>query len=72
MLEKRGAKLAARGANLSLQDHGDPVWYRAIKLRKLPADEKLNMDEVNPAKIADEVLEAERKKLEGIVNRRKK
>jgi len=32
----------------------------------------LNMDEVVPAKIADEVLEAERKKLEGIVNRRKK
>ena len=72
MLEKRGAQLPARGANLSLQDHGDPVWYRAIKLRKLPADEKLNMDEVNPAKISDEVLEAERKKLAGIVNRRKK
>lgn len=72
MLEKRGAQLPARGANLSLQDHGDPVWYRAIKLRKLPADEKLNMDEVNPAKISAEVLEAERKKLAGIVNRRKK
>lgn len=72
LLEKRGAQLPARGANLSLQDHGDPVWYRAIKLRKLPADEKLNMDEVNPAKISDEVLEAERKKLAGIVNRRKK
>ncbi|MBT4724545.1 MAG: DUF1080 domain-containing protein [Planctomycetaceae bacterium] len=72
MLEKRGAKLPARGANLSLQDHGNPVWYQAIKLRKLPANEKLNMDPVNPAKIADEILEAERKKLEGIVNRRKK
>ena len=72
MLEKRGAKLPARGAYLSLQDHGDPVWYRAIKLRKLPADENLDMKEVTPAKIADDVLEAERKKLEGIVNRRKK
>jgi len=72
LLEKRGAKLPARGANLSLQDHGDPVWYRAIKLRTLPADEKLDMKDVTPAKIADDVLEAERKKLEGIVNRRKK
>lgn len=72
LLEVRGAKLPARGANLSLQDHGDPVWYRAIKLRKLPADEKLDTKQVEPAKIADDVLEAERKKLESIVNRRKK
>ena len=26
LLKKRGGDLAARGANLSLQDHGDPVW----------------------------------------------
>ncbi len=71
MLEKRGADLKARGANLSLQDHGDPVWYRAIKLRKLTDDDTLDMKPVRPVKIADDVLEAERKKLEGIVNRRK-
>ncbi len=71
MLEKRGADLKARGANLSLQDHGDPVWYRAIKLRKLTDDDTLDMKPVSPVKIADDVLEAERKKLEGIVNRRK-
>jgi hypothetical protein len=71
MLEKRGADLKARGANLSFQDHGDPVWYRAIKLRKLTDDDTLDMKPVSPVKIADDVLEAERKKLEGIVNRRK-
>ena len=71
MLEKRGADLKARGANLSLQDHGDPVWYRAIKLRKLTEEDTLDMKPVRPVKIADDVLETERKKLEGIVNRRK-
>ncbi len=70
MLRKRGANLAARGANLSLQDHGDPVAYRAIKLRKLPADEKLDPTPVTPATIPPDVLEAERKKLEQIYKRR--
>lgn len=71
LLKERGARLPDRGANLSLQDHGDPVWYRAIKLRSLSADDKIDMTPVTPAKISDDVLEAERKKLEGIVNRRK-
>lgn len=71
MLQKRGANLAARGANLSLQDHGDPVWYRAIKLRALSQDDKIDMEPVEPEKLSEDVLDAERKKLEGIVNRRK-
>ncbi len=70
MLRKRGANLAARGANLSLQDHGDPVAYRAIKLRRLPPDEKLDRTPVTPATIPPDVLEAERKKLEQIYKRR--
>jgi len=37
-----GADLAARGAYLHLQDHGDPVWYRAIKLRTLPPEAQLD------------------------------
>lgn len=72
LLRKRGANLAARGANLSLQDHGDPVWYRGIKLRTLGADNKLDRSPVTPAKIPTKVLEAEAKKLQGILDRRKK
>ncbi len=72
LIRKRGADLKARGANLFLQDHGDPVWYRGILLRKLPAGEKLDRTPVRPAEIPEEVLKAEAKKLQGILDRRKK
>jgi hypothetical protein len=70
MLRQRGGDLEARGANLSLQDHGDPVWYRNIRMRELSGDSPIDMTEVIPATLSDEVLEAERIKLEGIVQRR--
>jgi hypothetical protein len=59
ILRKRGAKLADRGAHLHLQDHGDPVWYRNIKLRTIPKDEKVERDDVMPAKIPEEALKKE-------------
>jgi hypothetical protein len=58
-LKARGGDLAARGANLSFQDHGDPVWYRSIKLRTIPADEKIEHSEVTPAEIPTEALQKE-------------
>ena len=70
LLNKRGAKLEARGANLNLQDHGDPVWYRHIRLRSIPKGEEIEHTDVTPAAIPADVLEAERKKLEGILKRR--
>ena len=72
LLKKRGGDLAARGANLSLQDHGDPIWYRGIKMRAIPKDEEIKHETVMPANISKEVLEAEAKKLQGIIESRMK
>ncbi len=70
MLRQRGGNLEARGANLSLQDHGDPVWYRNIRMRELSTDDEIDSTPVTPAEISPEILAAEGKKLEGIIQRR--
>lgn len=70
MLRQRGGNLEARGANLSLQDHGDPVWYRNIRLKELQETDSIDMIAVEPAEIPASALEAEKKKLAGIIKRR--
>ena len=70
MLKQRGGNLEARGAFLSLQDHGDPVWYRNLRMREIAADEKIDESPVTPAALTDEMINAERKKLDGIIARR--
>lgn len=71
LLRQRGADLAARQGSLSLQDHGDPVWYRAIRLRAIPQQEDIGHSTVEPARISRDVLDAERRKLDGILKRRR-
>ncbi len=72
MLRQRGGDLAARGAFISLQDHGDPVWYRGLKMRKLGVEDILDRTPITPATIPADILEAERKKLQRIVENREK
>ena len=70
MLRQRGGDLTGRGAKLSLQDHGDPVWYREIRIRALTEADRLDRSPVEPAVIPPEILEAEKKKLAAILARR--
>lgn len=70
LLKQRGGNLEARGAYLSLQDHGDPVWYRNIRIREVSDDEPLDASPIEPAVIPAEARAAEKKKLEGILKRR--
>ncbi len=71
LLRKRGGDLAARGGNLFLQDHGDPVWYRNIRLRTIPEGEKIAHSTVQPAEIPDDVKKAEAAKLKRILENRR-
>lgn len=71
LLKLRGGKLASRGARLNLQDHGDPVWYRSLRMRTIPGSEKLVSQNIRPQKISAAVRAAEQKKLKGIIDRRK-
>jgi Domain of Unknown Function (DUF1080) len=65
LLKVRGADVTARGAKLFLQDHGDPVWYRAIRMRAIPATETVQAStEFKPADIPAEMLESERQFME--------
>ncbi|MDF1850103.1 MAG: DUF1080 domain-containing protein [Verrucomicrobiales bacterium] len=70
LLKLRGGDLTKRGAFLSLQDHGDPVWYRTIRIRELQPNDEIDPGFVKPASLTKEQAEAERKKLEGILKRR--
>jgi hypothetical protein len=60
LLRKRGAKLSDRGAHLHLQDHGDPVWYRGIKLRTIGKDEKITRHKYEPMAIPEEAKKKEK------------
>jgi len=72
LLRQRGGRLADRGAYLSLQDHGDPVWYRNLRLRELPKTEPLDRTPVTPAVVPPEALAHEQEILARIQKQRAK
>lgn len=71
LLRLRGADVKARGGDLFLQDHGDPVWYRSIRWRTIPATEKLVSENITPQELTPEVRAAEQEKIKRIIESRK-
>lgn len=59
LLSKRGADLSSRGAFLFLQDHGDPVWFRSIRMRELKPGEDIGHSEVIPQEVPEQERIAE-------------
>ncbi len=70
LLRRRGGNLEARNARLSLQDHGNPVWFRNIRMRELTAEDKVDPTPVQPAEIPADIRAAEEKKLQGMEKKR--
>ena len=71
MLRQRGGTdLNDRGAYLSLQNHGHPVWFRGIKLRTLGEDDELDRTPVTPVELTNVQLQAERRTLQWYTRKR--
>lgn len=71
ILRIRGGDLTKRGAFLRLQDHGQPVWFRRILMREIPASETLTRHEFAPMPIPPAALEKERLRIEQMLKARK-
>lgn len=72
ILRIRGADLAARGAFLRLQDHGQDVWFRSLRWRKIPASEKISRSAFTPMPIPPAALEKENARLEQMLRAKRK
>ncbi|MEN3943249.1 DUF1080 domain-containing protein [Prosthecobacter sp. SYSU 5D2] len=69
VLRIRGGDLTKRGARLRLQDHGQPVWFRNVRLRSIPAEEKLvPSPDFKPMPMSAKALEIESARIEQLLN----
>lgn len=63
LLRIRGGDLTQRGANLSLQDHGADVWFRNLRWRAIPPDEKRVSENLSPMPIPEPALRKEQERV---------
>lgn len=70
ILRIRGGNLAGRGGKLSLQDHGHDVAFRNLRMRTIPADEKLIPDPTfQPLPTTGVALEKENGRIKGMLEK---
>lgn len=71
LLRIRGADLAARGGQLWLQDHGAPVWFRSVRMRAIPPEEKLERSDFTPMPVPPAALEKENARVRQMLEKTK-
>lgn len=70
LLNIRGGDLAQRGGRLYLQDHGQDVWFRNLRLRTIPADETLTPDpDFTPMPVPPAALKQEAARVRAMLER---
>jgi hypothetical protein len=72
LLGIRGGDLTGRGGKLLLQDHGQDVAFRNLRLRTIPADEKVIPDpNFQPMPVIGAALEKEQARVRGMLEKSK-
>ncbi len=72
LLSIRGGDLTGRGGKLYLQDHGQDVWFRNLRMRTIPADEALTPDpDFKPMPVPAAALKKEEARVRAMLERAK-
>ncbi|MBA2114148.1 3-keto-disaccharide hydrolase [Bremerella alba] len=72
LLDIRGGDLTGRGGKLYLQDHGQDVWFRNLRMRKFPENEKLIPDpDFKPMPVPAAALKKEEARVQAMLKRAK-
>ena len=70
LLGIRGGDLTGRGGKLWLQDHGQDVWFRNLRLRTIPPSEKLSPDpDFEPMPVTGQALAKEQARVQGMLKK---
>jgi alpha-3'-ketoglucosidase len=70
LLHIRGGDLTGRGSKLLLQDHGHDVSFRNLRLRTIPADEKVIPDpDFKPLPVTGEALKKEQARVKDMLEK---